>query len=106
MRGRFSLPGLLLLPPLLALAACWQPQPDPPQPTTSATPSPDASATGGARQVQEETETYLFEYSYPLEAGAIGGLAAWLDARLAEKRSSLAAEAARGQREARDNGFP
>ena len=99
--------GLLLLPSLLALAACWQPQPDPPQPTASATPTADAtSGANGARQVQEETDTYLFAYSYPAQAGAIGSLAAWLDARLAEKRSALAAEAARGQREARDNGFP
>lgn len=97
---------------LFALPGCdfWSGEPQP-SPTATPTPSPVVTATGdvpggGARQVSEETDTFLFEYSYPKAAGDVPELAAWLDARLARERASLAAESARGLAEARDDGFP
>ncbi|WP_234029193.1 DUF4163 domain-containing protein [Aurantiacibacter spongiae] len=79
-------------------------------PAMTATPTPTgttpAEAQGGARQVNEVTDTFVFDYSYPKEAGDIPGLARWLDSRLERERNRLAQQAARGQREARDNGFP
>ena len=101
--------------PALLLAGCdWLAgSPDPaatpvPTATASATAKPTGSQvpTKGARQVSEETDTFLFEYSYPQEAGEIPKLAGWLDARLDRNRQQLAAEATRGREQARDNGFP
>ena len=101
--------------PALLLAGCDMfagspdPQPSPsPTATPVATPSPTGTQvpTGGARQVREETDTFLFEYSYPQEAGEIEALAEWLDDRLDTQRQRLAANAARGREQARDNGFP
>lgn len=105
MRLKFSLALAFL-----ALPACWQ-QPAEPQPSATPTPTPTAAVTGdvpggGARQVSEETDTFLFEYSYPKEAGDLPELAVWLDQRLARTRAELAAESARGRQEARDDGFP
>ncbi len=86
--------------------------PAPSASSTIAAPAPAASdgeevaPVGGARQISEETDTFLFEYSYPAEAGEIPGLAAWLDRRLDRQRASLAREAADGREQARDNGFP
>ena len=73
----------------------------------TATPVPAATEpASGARTVSEETDDFVFEYSYPAEAGNIPELAALLNRRLERTRSSLAAEAASGRSEARDNGFP
>lgn len=75
----------------------------------SASPTPTASATmrpSGARSISEETDDFLFEYSYPAEAGNIPELAALLDRRLDRSRDRLARQAARGRAEARDDGFP
>ena len=72
------------------LAAC--PQRDDPEPTPAATaatasPTPSASPTSsGARAVADETDDFLFEYSYPIEAGRISELASLLDVSLAEAR--------------------
>lgn len=101
--------------PALLLAGCDlaggggdpdpQETPEPPEPPTP--PGATASvAIGGARQVVEETDTFLFEFSYPLEAGQIPGLAEWLDAQLDRRRQALASRAAEGRDDARDNGFP
>ena len=60
----------------------------------------------GARSVAEETDDFLFEYSYPAEAGRIAGLAGLLDNRLDRQRAALAAESEQARREARQEGFP
>jgi len=107
MNGRFFCSVLAL-----ALAACRGEGDSPvPEPTPTAPETPQATAipalpAGGARQVSEETDTFLFEYSYPQAAGDIPELARWLNTRLEERRNALAREAARGQRDTRDNGFP
>lgn len=84
-----------------------------PAPTATPAPTPTASAsasataaTNGARTVSEETDDFLFEYSYPSQAGELPELAALLDARLARNREELASEAVEARREARSNGFP
>ena len=98
-----------LLFALGTVAACnGEPEPDP-VPTPTATPSPTASATAsssGARSVAEETDDFLFEYSYPAEAGRIGELASLLDIQLEQRREALASESAAARREARQDGFP
>ena len=80
-----------------------------PAPTATPTPAPTATATAssnGARSVAEETDDFLFEYSYPAEAGRIVELASLLDIQLEQQREELALEAGAARREARDNGFP
>ena len=96
-----------------AVAACPGPKGPEPDATPSArpTPAPTASATAtaasnGARAVSEETDDFLFEYSYPSQAGRIPELAALLDRRLARNRAELAENAGEARREARSNGFP
>ncbi|HYD25829.1 MAG TPA: DUF4163 domain-containing protein [Croceibacterium sp.] len=100
-----------------AVAACRQGGDDgaPPDPSGSATPAPTASPTAtasaeatsnGARSVAEETDDFLFEYSYPVEAGRIPELATVLDLWLAQRREALAEESAEARREARGDGFP
>ncbi len=76
---------------------------------TAATPTATAAATtasNGARAVAEAPDDFLFEYSYPAEAGKIPELAAYLDARLARNREQLANDAVEARREARSEGFP
>ncbi|HEY6815587.1 MAG TPA: DUF4163 domain-containing protein [Croceibacterium sp.] len=104
---------LAVLAMAAAVAACPGPQGPEPDATPSVTPTPapvaTASATAtsnGARAVAEETDDFLFEYSYPSEAGEIPELAALLDGRLARNREALAGEAVQARREARSNGFP
>ncbi|WP_271077108.1 DUF4163 domain-containing protein [Aurantiacibacter sp. MUD61] len=104
-----------LVVPALLLAGCdvlsgrggaTPPETDAP---TGENDTPDPSLpvpVGGARQVSEQTDTFLFDYSYPQEAGEIPALSRWLDARLDDKRQRLAREAARGSADARSNGFP
>jgi hypothetical protein len=80
-----------------------------PAPTATPTPAPTASATAssnGARSVAEETDDFLFEFSYPAEAGRIVELASLLDVQLEQRREELAGEAAAARREARQDGFP
>ena len=83
------------------------------QPTPSPTPTPTVSptatsiaASNGARAIAEETDDFLFEFSYPSEAGRIPELAALLDGRLERTRAELATEAAQARRLARSDGFP
>jgi hypothetical protein len=100
----------------VALTACWgQASRDDPKPTASATVTPTPTATAsavavassnGARSVSEETDDFLFEYSYPKEAGRIPELSALLDRRLEKTRADLAVESAAARNEARDDGFP
>ncbi len=77
-----------------------------PPPTPSPTASATATASNGARAVAEETDDFLFEYSYPAEAGRIVELASLLDVDLAEQREDLAAQSAAARRDARQEGFP
>lgn len=94
-----------------AVTACnGEADPDPVV-TATATPTPTATATAtasssGARSVAEETDDFLFEYSYPAEAGRIVELASLLDIQLEQRREELASESAAARREARQNGFP
>lgn len=78
-----------------------------------ATPEGEASPTplaprgaNGARSVTEETDDYLFEYTYPAEAGSIPQLGVLLDDRLEEQRAELANSSAEARRQARSDGFP
>lgn len=82
-------------------------------PTASATATSTPTTTGGsnspssgARSIAEETDDFVFDYSYPAEAGDIPALAALLDQRLERARAALARQAAQAREEARDNGFP
>jgi hypothetical protein len=80
-----------------------------PTPTPTPTPTPAATATAasnGARAIAEQTDDFLFEYSYPAEAGRIVELASLLDVELAEQREDLAAESVAARRKARQDGFP
>lgn len=94
-----------------ALAACDGAS-DPGEPvadvTATSTPTPSASATAssGARSVAEETDDFLFEFSYPAEAGRILELASLLDIELEQRREELARDSAEARREAREDGFP
>ena len=113
-------PHLVRTSSCLALALLWACEgsqtnaPDGEGPATrpvqgegGATPSPTAAPTpAGARSVSEETDDFVFNYSYPAEAGNIAELAQLLDARLDRARERIAREAARGKSEARENGFP
>lgn len=104
-RPRTFLPVLAL-----ALAACNGDGPAA-DPTPTATPSPTATASAtasssGARSVAEETDDFLFEYSYPAEAGRIVELASLLDIQLEQRREALASESADARRETREDGFP
>jgi len=97
-----------------ALSACPGPEGTDPDATpspeaTEATPAATASVTvtsNGARSVSEETDDFLFEYSYPAEAGRIPELATLLDLQLDQRRGELATESVDARREARSNGFP
>ncbi len=93
-----------------AVAACNGDAPPDPAPTPTATPSPtataSATASNGARSVAEETDDFLFEFSYPAEAGRIVELASLLDIQLEQRREELAREAVAARREAREDGFP
>lgn len=105
---------LILVFALAGLAACGADESNPePQPTESLTPAATPSPTprpsvtsSGARSVAEETDDFLFEYSYPAEAGLIPELATLLDLWLAQRREELAKDSADARREARSNGFP
>ena len=80
-----------------------------PAPTATPTPAPTSTATAssnGARSVAEETDDFLFEYSYPAQAGRIVELASLLDIQLEQRREELARESVAARREARQNGFP
>jgi hypothetical protein len=99
-----------------AVSACWQggdgPRPDATESAT-ATPTPTSTASAksesrsnGARSVSEETDDFLFEYSYPVQAGRIPELATLLDLQLAQRREALADESVDARREARGDGFP
>jgi hypothetical protein len=96
----------------LAVTAC-RGEGDGVDPDATATPTPtpttSASATAtsnGARSVAEETDDFLFEYSYPAEAGRITELATLFDIWLEQQREGLASEAVTARREAREDGFP
>lgn len=95
-----------------AVAACnGEPEDQAPPVEATATPTPTATASAaatsnGARAVAEETDDFLFEYSYPAEAGRIVELASLLDIQLEQRREELARESVEARREARDNGFP
>ena len=82
--------------------------PDPPPPPAtppSATASASASS-NGARAVSEETDDFLFDYSYPKEAGRIPALAKLLDGRLEHARVELAQQSGGARKDARGAGFP
>jgi hypothetical protein len=82
------------------------PSPTPPGTTTATAGATATSESNGARAVAEETDDFLFEYSYPSEAGRIPELATLLDVELAQKREELARESVDARRDARSNGFP
>lgn len=96
-----------------ALLACNGEGDPAPQPTASPTPSPTPAATAtatatsnGARSVAEETDDFLFEYSYPVEAGRSPQLASVLDIWLEQRREELARNSVAARRAARADGFP
>ncbi len=75
-------------------------------PATPPTTARAGTTSSGARSVSEETDDFVFDYSYPAEAGDIPRLATLLDRRLERARASLAQQAAAAREDARDNGFP
>ena len=97
----------------LLLAACRE---DAPIPVPEETPALDESApipleveevaVVGARAVTEETDDFLFDYSYPAEAGDIPELAKILGERLDLDRADIATQAAEARQMAREDGFP
>lgn len=94
-----------------AVVACKGEGDPAPRPTASPTQSPVPAASpsttsNGARAVAEETDDFLFEYSYPAEAGRIAELASVLDIRLEQRREALARESVEARRAARAEGFP
>jgi hypothetical protein len=99
-----------------ALASCTgegEPAPQPsvtpsesPAPAASPSATASAAASNGARSVAEETDDFLFEYSYPAEAGQAPELASLLDIWLAQRREALALESVEARRAARADGFP
>jgi hypothetical protein len=95
-----------------AVAACNGDGPPDSSATPTATPAPSPTATAsaassnGARAVAEQTDDFLFEYSYPAEAGRIAELASLLDIQLEQRREELARESVEARREAREDGFP
>ncbi len=98
-----------MLAAAMVLASCREePAPVPEPSTAEETGSTETTVTviNGARAVVEETDDFLFEYSYPAEAGNIPALAAMLDGRLARARSELSMQAADGREAASDDGFP
>lgn len=103
---------LLLLTPLVLLAACSGEKTPAPAQTTEAPPpappppSPPAQTPVTAREVHEKNDLYEFDYSYPAAAGAVPGVKALLDAELDEARTKLKAEASEGQNSAKADGFP
>ncbi len=66
------------------------------------------SAAGGAGAVAiaEDTEVYSFEYAYPAQASSISQLAAELDRRKAEARTTLVSEAESDRKGAEEAGYP
>lgn len=93
----------------MLLVSCQQDDSKPasqeaPAPTESASAAPVPAS--GARAVAEETGDFLFEYSYPEEAGAIPELAAMLGDRLDAVRADIATQSAAGREVAHDDGFP
>lgn len=109
-----AMPVILLLGPMLVLAACQQ---------TSATDTPPAAAPSAkapapppppvppsqiaaARKVSEKTDLYEFDYSYPLAAATIPDLRDWLEADLARTKAALVADAKDGREDAKAGGYP
>jgi len=102
---------LSLFPLVAAVAACNGENAADPQvnPTEAVTPAPaatTAASSSGARSVAEETDDFLFEFSYPAEAGRIVELATLLDIQLEQRRGELAGESVAARRAAREDGFP
>jgi hypothetical protein len=76
--------------------------------SASAAPSPAATSTassGGASAVNESTDLYEFDYSYPVEAGRIRALKAWLEEDRGKARKDLIEQAREGRALAKENGF-
>ena len=69
------------------------------KPTPAATP-------GGAVAIAERTPLYLFEYSWPKQAGDIPALAQLLSKRAETAKKELIDSAQEGKEAAEDSGFP
>lgn len=80
--------------------------PTPPTPPTTSASAVATTNTNGAVNVVERTELYIFNYSWPQQAGQIEPLADWLNKKLTAQRKALADEARREAQDARENGFP
>lgn len=95
---------LFLIPLLLSSAACregaaaGEEKPATPAATAAAI-AVTTAARGQARKVRQETESYVFDYSYPAEAGAYPVLKAHLDEEIETERATLAREAAQFMRD-------
>ena len=73
--------------------------------TTPAT-TPAAAPEGRARKVRIQNALFDFDYAYPVQAGHIPALKAWLDADLAKSRAELERSARDGQADAKAAGDP
>ena len=68
--------------------------------------SPAAAPEGRARKVRIRNALFDFDYAYPVQAGHIPALKAWLDADLAKSRAELERSARDGQADAKAAGNP
>ncbi len=64
------------------------------------------SGEGAAREVKVENDQYQFEYSYPLAAGSVAGLKAYLDDDLEKTQNEFAADAKEAQGDAEEFSYP
>ena len=102
---------------IVALAACREAPPAPaagdaqsaaasPAPSTGATAAARTeSSVDAARQIDEETDLFFFEYAWPGAAGRIPALAAELERRADEARSTLERDARTAREEAEEGGY-
>lgn len=103
---------VLLLTSVALLAACSAEKSPAPAPSTQtsaqppAPPAPPAQTPVTAREVHEKNDLYTFDYTYPAAAGAIPELKSLLDGELEKVRTELQKEAAEGQKQAKQGGFP
>lgn len=108
-----AMTAILVLAPVLALAACQQtsatdtPTATPPSAIAAAPPTPPEplSQAAAARKVSEKTDLYEFHYSYSVEAAGIPDLHDWLEADLARTKAALISDAKEGREDAKASGY-
>ena len=100
---------VLVLTPVVLLAACGKGEPEP---TSSAfdaviatAHAAEAAPAAKAVKFAVETPRYSFDFAYPAAAAAIPALKARLDAERAKDQADIAAQAREGAQQAKADGF-